>query len=119
LLRGVAETVQHHAAGVWGTRLAEIALKATAEPYVMRVVLALVLDGTLMVLEGWALALGATWGLLLVALTMGAFVPFEVVALARHFSAPRVALLVLNVAIVAYLLSRYRAERRLSRAGFI
>ena len=62
--------------------------------------------------EGWALSRGYTWGEWLVVVTTAGLVPFEIGALIRHLRVGRVILLVLNVAIVAYLIMNIRFRRR-------
>jgi uncharacterized membrane protein (DUF2068 family) len=72
---------------------------------------ALALDGGVLVLEAWALIRGWAWGTWLVIAASTALVPFEVIAIVRHDSVVRVAILVINLAIVGYLFSRIRHHR--------
>jgi uncharacterized membrane protein (DUF2068 family) len=74
-------------------------------------VLALVYAAVFLV-EGAGLVLRKTWGEWLTVGVTGSFVPLEVYELARHPGAGKVVALVLNVAIVGYLLLRRLRERR-------
>jgi uncharacterized membrane protein (DUF2068 family) len=109
-LSQIAATLPHHIAGAWSVKLARFLLRWAQPHHLMLVAVALALDGSLTLVEGWALRRGHGWGPWLVVATTSALVPFEVAALLRAVHATRVVALVLNVAIVEYLL-----WRRLSR----
>lgn len=67
----------------------------------------------LFAIEGVGLWQGRRWAEYLTIIATASFVPFEVFEVAHRLTAPRVAALVVNVAVVAYLLlhvRRYRAE---------
>jgi uncharacterized membrane protein (DUF2068 family) len=64
----------------------------------------------LFTVEGVGLWLGKRWAAYLTVIATSLFVPVEVVALARHVSAPRAAALVVNLAVVAYLVYHLRTE---------
>ena len=68
-------------------------------------------EGATTLLEGWSLLRGFWWGPWLVVFLTGAFVPGELIALARHQSASRVLLLAANVIVVSYLFWRARRHR--------
>jgi uncharacterized membrane protein (DUF2068 family) len=68
------------------------------------------LYGALFATEGIGLWLEKRWAEYLTVIATGSFVPFEVYELARHATLPRVAALVLNLAVVAYLI--YHLRRR-------
>jgi uncharacterized membrane protein (DUF2068 family) len=68
-------------------------------------------DALLSAVEGFALWRGYAWGEWLVVGTTASLIPFEIYALTRHLRAGRVILLLLNVAIVAYLVNRARQRR--------
>jgi uncharacterized membrane protein (DUF2068 family) len=70
-------------------------------------------DGALASLEAWALARGLWWGPWLIVLLTGAFVPGELIALSRHPSVTRAALLITNLAIAIFL--AVRAHRSAAR----
>lgn len=73
------------------------------------------LDGLVTAAEGFLLWHGDAWGEWLVVATLGALVPLEAFSLERHPSLPKLVLLGVNVAIVAYLVRmrlRARAEAK-------
>jgi uncharacterized membrane protein (DUF2068 family) len=71
----------------------------------------------LFAVEGVGLWLRKTWAEYLTIVATTSFVPFEIYELARRFTPLRVGALVVNVAIVAYLVvRRVRARRGLERA---
>lgn len=65
----------------------------------------------LFTVEGVGLWLGKRWAAYLTVIATSLFVPVEVFALARHVSAPRAAALVVNLAVVAYLVHHLRTGR--------
>ena len=67
-----------------------------------------VLYTVLFTVEGVGLWLGKRWAAYLTVIATSLFVPVEVFALARHVSAPRAAALVVNLAVVAYLVHHLR-----------
>jgi uncharacterized membrane protein (DUF2068 family) len=70
------------------------------------------LDGLTTTLEAFLLWRGHAWGEWLVVAGLGALVPFEVLSLEKHPSWMRLGALLVNVAVVAYLvLLRLRARR--------
>ena len=62
--------------------------------------------------EGIGLILGYHWAEYLVIVATGSLIPFEIYEISRKFTAIRVALFVLNVAIVIYLIITLRKDRR-------
>jgi uncharacterized membrane protein (DUF2068 family) len=69
-------------------------------------------DGLTTTLEALLLWRGHAWGEWLVVAGLGALVPFEVISLEKHASWLRLGALVLNVAVVAYLVVlRLRARK--------
>lgn len=65
--------------------------------------LALAADGTLGLVEAWALRRGFKWAPWLVVAATASLIPYELFELTRLLNATRVVLLVLNVLIVLYL----------------
>jgi uncharacterized membrane protein (DUF2068 family) len=63
--------------------------------------------------EGGGLLMRQRWAAWLTVVGTAAFIPLEVWELTRRVSLPRVAIFVLNVAILLYLARRLRRERRL------
>lgn len=64
----------------------------------------------LFVLEGVGLVLRKRWGEIVTIVITGSFVPWEIYEAVRHASPIKIGLLVVNVAIVAYLIVRLRGE---------
>jgi uncharacterized membrane protein (DUF2068 family) len=64
------------------------------------------LDGLLSLAEGLLLLSGRTWGEWIVIAGLGALLPIEAVSLARHPRIGRAAVLLVNAAVVAYLVRR-------------
>ncbi len=107
-----ALALQRHSARAWAIHLAQ-AMPALATPRRLHLAaVALVLDAALTLVEGWALRRRHWWGPWLVVFASGGLLPFEVVQLVRHPHVGRVMVLVVNAAIVAYLVWRVRVERR-------
>ena len=111
---GFAAHLRHHS-GAWSIKLAELVVRAATRRGLWIITVALVADGALSLLEGWALVHGHWWGPWLVVVATGSLLPFEVLALLRHPHAVRAAVFVANGAIVAYLAHKALRERRLSR----
>jgi uncharacterized membrane protein (DUF2068 family) len=109
-LLGFADHLRHHA-HAWSLELARLVVRAATRRGLWTVVVALVADGTLSVIEAWALLHGRWWGPWIVVVSTGSLLPFEVVSLARHPHAVRAAILALNLAIVAYLIRKVMRER--------
>jgi uncharacterized membrane protein (DUF2068 family) len=65
----------------------------------------------LLLTEGVGLLLRKRWAEYFTVITTGLLIPLEVYELARHFTAAKVAVFVINVLIVWYLLARLRRER--------
>jgi uncharacterized membrane protein (DUF2068 family) len=105
-LRGFAQFLRSHAMEAWSVALAERLVHAATPRNVLVVAVAALLDGALTFIEGWALHRryrGSHW---LVIVATSCSLPFEVIALVEHVTAPRVLLLLVNVMIVLYLLQR-------------
>ncbi len=119
LLAGLASRVHDavaaahdHAASALALNLTQL-VATTLEPRHMAIAAgAVALDGVVMLLEAWALYRGWKWGAWLVVGATSLFVPFEVVALVRELSVPRALLLLVNGAIVAWLLQHAVRQHR-------
>ena len=108
-----AEKLREHAVHAWSNVFAAALLRFTHSKHSLTfTAYALLADAALSSVEGWALSRGYTWGEWLVVVTTAGLVPFEIGALIRHLRVGRVILLVLNVAIVAYLIMNIRFRRR-------
>jgi uncharacterized membrane protein (DUF2068 family) len=66
--------------------------------------------------EGVGLLLRQHWAEYFTIISTGIFIPLEVYELARHFTAVKVLVLLINVAIVVYLIVQLRRERRVTGA---
>ena len=110
-LMGLAGQLRHHA-GAWSLELADLLMRASSAHALWVIVIALVADGALSLFEAWALHHGHWWGPWLVVVASGSLLPFEVVAFARHRHLVRLAVLLVNAAIVWYLARKALRERR-------
>lgn len=111
-LRAVALSARDHATAAWSVRLAEWLMNTATARNLRVVALASLLDGAWTLFEGWALHRRFWWSGWLVVVATASLFPFEAIAIARHARAGRIAIMALNVVIVAYLVrSRVRAPR--------
>ena len=110
-LEGAAENLRHHSQA-WAIELAELLTRASTPRGLVTIIVALVADGTLTLVEGWALIHGHWWGPWLVVVATGSLLPFEVVAFVRHPHFGRALILVVNLAIVVYLIRKALREHR-------
>jgi uncharacterized membrane protein (DUF2068 family) len=111
-LADFAERLREHAVHAWSNLFAAALLRFVHSRHnLIWTADALLLDAGLSSVEGWALSRGYTWGEWLVVGTTAFLIPFEIVALLHHLRLGRVVLLVLNVAIVSYLILNIRARR--------
>jgi len=102
-LRRSAEAVHDHAVSALALWLSKLLMSATESRHILVLAGALALDAAVLFVEGWALLRGRTWGAWLVVIASGVLLPFEVVALFKHPAAGRLLLLLINAAIVAWL----------------
>jgi len=105
--RSAAE-IRHHATEAWSIALAERLIHASTVRNLLVVAVALIADATASGIEGWALQRRYRWSGWLVVGTTSSFLPFEAVAFLRHPSLSRIAFLLVNALIVAYLVRRRR-----------
>lgn len=107
------QNVHEHAASKLSLALSQLVLSGLAPRHLAVFIAALGLDATVLFLEGYSLLRAWWWGPWLVAAAAGVLLPFEVAAIAEHLSLARILLLVINLAIVIYLLGRtYRSHAR-------
>lgn len=110
-LAHLADQLRRHVAGAWSLRLADW-LVALASPHrLWEVVVALILDGAFTLFEGLSLERGYGWAPWLVVIATSSLLPFEIVSLARHPHEGRIVLLIVNLSIALYLLTKVRRER--------
>jgi uncharacterized membrane protein (DUF2068 family) len=112
-LRRVAHVIRAHAVEAWSVKLAERLLSIASDRTVRIAALALLLDGVVSFVEGWALHRRYWWSDWLVVAATAALLPIEARAIVHHATIGRAVLIVLNALIVAYLLAR-RLRRRAS-----
>lgn len=62
--------------------------------------------------EGTGLWLAKRWGEWITVVITGSLVPVEIYEIAQHASAMKIAMLVINIAVVVYLIYRIRTERQ-------
>jgi uncharacterized membrane protein (DUF2068 family) len=110
-LQGLAEHLRLHA-HPWSLRLANLVVQASSRRALKTIVVALLGDGTLTLVEGWALVHGHWWGPWLVVVATGLLLPLEVVSFVRHPHVIRGLVFLVNVAIVVYLARGALRERR-------
>jgi uncharacterized membrane protein (DUF2068 family) len=114
-LAALASGLRAHAAHAWSAAAADAVLRFVARPQdLVLVAAALTADAVVSVIEGWVLFRGYAWGPWVVVGATGSIIPFEIVALARHFSPSRFGLFAANVAIVVYLVRRVMGGRRVA-----
>jgi uncharacterized membrane protein (DUF2068 family) len=110
-LREVAIQLRHDVASRWSLILGR-ALAALASSRGMHLLeIALVLDGALSAVEGWSLWRGYRWGPWLVVAATALPLPLEIREIVRSHRISRVALVLVNVAVVLYM------ARQLRRGG--
>ncbi len=108
--RAYIVTVRQHAVEAWVLELSRLIETETTTRHVQVLAAVLVLDGVLSAVEGWSLHRRYTWGSWLVIFATSTLLPFEALELLRRASLARALLLVINLAIVAYLVRRRRRE---------
>jgi uncharacterized membrane protein (DUF2068 family) len=115
-LHGFATSLREHVTEAWSVYLADAVISVTERRHLAVATGALLLDGTCTSLEWYALRRGHTWGEWLVVAATSSLLPFEIVALARHHHAGRFVILLVNVAIVLYLVRHaFRHHQRVVR----
>jgi uncharacterized membrane protein (DUF2068 family) len=115
-LLGFADQLRHHS-GAWSLALAKLVVRAATRRGLWTITVALLADGVVTLIEGWALLHGHWWGPWLVVVATGSLLPLEVRALILHPHPVRAAVLVVNATIVVYLALRALRERRAGRDG--
>jgi uncharacterized membrane protein (DUF2068 family) len=106
----VADHLRLHS-GAWSLELAQLITRAATPRGLWTMAIALAVDGTFNLIEGWALLQGKWWGPWLVVVATGSFLPIEVIVFARHPEVARAAVFLVNTAIVAYLARKALRER--------
>jgi uncharacterized membrane protein (DUF2068 family) len=111
-VREAVASLSRHLTSAWSLRLSELFATAASGHAVVITIGALLFDGVLTACEGWALHRRFTWAAWLVVVATGSPMPIEVVELVRQPHPVRLAVFVVNVAIVWYLAARATREIR-------
>jgi uncharacterized membrane protein (DUF2068 family) len=112
-----AHAFRNHSTRAYAILLGRALERATSPRGLHITLLALFVDGTVTCIEGWALQRRHPWGPWLVVGVTGSLLPFEVYELFRHFRWIRVLVLLVNAAVVAFLIVHARAQARGFDAG--
>ena len=112
-LREVAIQLKENLASRWSLSLGRALAALVSERGIRLLELGLALDGLVSAFEGWSLARGYRWGPWLVIAATATPLPLEIHEILRAPRPSRVALAVVNLAIVIYL----ARDLRRSRAG--
>lgn len=116
----LAEILLEHFAGAWALKAATALVVAATPGRVKIVAGAAFADAVLTAIEGLALQAGRWWAPWLVVIATATLLPWEVWEIVRHARWGRVALLVVNLAVVAYLVRhalRHHRAHKLARPG--
>jgi uncharacterized membrane protein (DUF2068 family) len=105
-LGAAAQAIRRHATEAWSIALAERLLDASTAHNIFVVAMAMLADGLVTSFEGWALYRRYVWSRWLVVATTVSLIPFEVIALVHHANSGRALVLLVNLAIVVYLIRR-------------
>lgn len=104
----LAKNVVHH----WTAALAKILAALLTPNHLTLISLALALDAGMSAFEAWSLHRRFRWAPWLVVIAGAGLVPAEIFELTRHPRVGRFMILLLNLAIIVYLVRRARRERR-------
>jgi len=108
----LAQILLDHLSGAWALQAATVIVLTGTSGHVKLAAAAAFADSALSAVEGFALRAGRWWGPWLVAIATGALLPWELVAAVRRPGPGRIALLLVNLAVVAYLLRTVAREHR-------
>ena len=107
----LAEAVLEHAGAAWALRVATILVQIATRRHVALLAAVFFADAVLSAVEGLALRSGRWWAPWLVVGATSALLPWELLEMVAHPRWTRLVLLLINVAVVAYLLRGARRER--------
>ena len=107
-----AHEFRNHSTRAYAVLLGRALERATTPRGLHITLLALLVDGIVTCVEGWALQRRHSWGPWLVVGVSGALLPFEVYELFHRFRWIRLLVLVVNAAVVAFLVVHARAQAR-------
>lgn len=107
-----AHEFRNHSTRAYAVILGRALERATTPRGIHITLLALLIDGTVTCIEGWALQRRHPWGPWLVVAVTGSLLPFEVYELFHHFRWIRVLVLLINAGVVVFLVLHARAMSR-------
>jgi uncharacterized membrane protein (DUF2068 family) len=111
------EKVHDHAVNAITLSLTRLLVSAAGSEHMLVLAAALALDGGMLLVEGWALLREWRWGVWLVVGASSLLVPFEVAAFLRHPAVERAVVVLINAAIVAWLVTHALRDRRRRRSS--
>src|SRR5215813_5040836 len=107
-----AHEFRNHSTRAYAVVLGRVLERATTPRGLHITLIALYVDGVVTCIEGWALQRGHRWGPWLVVAVSGSLLPFELYELFHHFRWIRLVVLLVNAAIVAFLIVHARQQSR-------
>jgi len=107
-----AHEFRNHSTRAYAVVLGRWLESATSSRGLHITLLALIVDGCVTCLEGWALHRRHAWGPWLVVGVTGSLLPFELYEMFHHFRPIRLLVLLVNAAVVAFLVAHARAQSR-------
>jgi uncharacterized membrane protein (DUF2068 family) len=107
-----AHQFRNHSTRAYAVVLGRALERATTLRGLHITLLALFVDGVVTCVEGWALHRRRPWGPWLVVAVTGSLLPFEIYELFHRFHWVRVVVLLVNAAIVAFLVMHAREQAR-------
>ena len=107
-----AHEFRNHSTRAYAVLLGRALERATTPRGMHITLLALFVDGVVTCIEGWALQRRHAWGPWLVVGVSGSLLPFEVYELFHRFRWIRLVVLVVNAAVVAFLVMHARTQAR-------
>jgi uncharacterized membrane protein (DUF2068 family) len=108
----LAQILLEHFTGGWALRAATFLVVSATSGHVKFATVAAFADAALSAVEGIALGAGKWWAPWLVVGATGALLPWEIFEMFAHPGWGRVLLLLVNIAVVVYLLRTVVRERR-------
>jgi len=112
-----AHEFRNHSTRAYAVVLGRVLERATTPRGMHITLLALLVDGVVTCIEGWALQRRRPWGAWLVVAVSGSLLPFEVYELFHHFRWIRLVVLLVNLAVVLFLIAHARAQSRALQQG--
>ena len=107
----LAEGILEHAGAGWALRLATFLVKVATSRHVEVLAVVSFADAVLSAVEGLALRAGRWWAPWLVVVATASLLPWELIEIVAHPRWTRLGLLLINLAVVAYLLRDVLRER--------